>query len=206
MTIQTIRYDSARDTKETAPFGRCVGLAAPSNVSIVTRVVTLFLSSGPVAIVRRVSDIVVSTFKLVTGARAWSHIGKECLKAFAPTWTYGNTPAAVVMVAGVICVFAASNHAESNTVFRGTRFSMSSGLFCRNLTPEASTGLGVSRPQGIGQNGQNIAARTDASAYGSLSFARSCGGRIGDRESPEDTTIQALAYAAHSNILHDLRG
>ena len=131
------------DARDRLPFNQRARLAAKRDAVTGRFVAILFCGRGPVAVIRLVAAIVVSTFNGVLWRWAWPHVGKEGQKIGAPAVAHRNTAFAVAVVALVVCVVAPSLDAAPHAVLGGAVMPVSSECRSADIATETPATLRV---------------------------------------------------------------
>lgn len=117
-TLQA-KADHARSGSDVLrPFARGSGSSVERDGGVGARVLALFASCGPAAIVRRVRAVVVDALNRVLVGWSWPHIGQKSLKAIEPSSAHGDASAAVVLEPFVTGVYAALPCCRPHGIFR----------------------------------------------------------------------------------------
>lgn len=134
-------------------------------------VVGLIGSRGPAAIIGRIALIIVLAFK--RHSNWWmAHVGKETLKR-SPFCAYGDSSSSIIVPGRIIWIDTPVEHMAPGRIGSGSLSNSvmavlkSIGLF--GFSCKASTGLGVSGSQIVGNDDGGITAITIAKAFGNLS-------------------------------------
>lgn len=96
--------------------------------SSVDCIALLLLACAPLAVIRRVSCIVVKSFNRVCWTWLWSHISQEMKKRLSPSLADRNLPASVSMVARCVGVIASCLHHFPGIVLGCFRTGMSASF------------------------------------------------------------------------------
>lgn len=85
---------------------------------VTSAVATLFRCSGPSAILWRVVAVVVASVQLMDWRRSRTHICQEGLKRIRPALAHRNAPAAISVIALIVCVVAPLPHSGPYSILR----------------------------------------------------------------------------------------
>lgn len=116
-TLQA-KADHARSSSDVLrPFARGSGSSVERDGGVGARVLALFASCGPAAIVGRVRAVVVNALNRVIVGWPWPHIDQKSLKAVEPSSAHGDAAPAVVLEAFVARVDATLPRRRPHGVF-----------------------------------------------------------------------------------------
>jgi hypothetical protein len=110
--------------------------------------VPILLTSGrPVAIIRRVVAVIVTS--LQHHFRMWSqaHVFEKCKERISPLRAYLYASFAVTLVVSIFGVFAATDHRAPSVVFHGSTQAVSDVPLARHLAIQTSTGASMTALQ-----------------------------------------------------------
>jgi len=116
-TAQSIADTGVSDRQALRPFHHCLGNAIKRKHPIVSGVVHLLLARSPHAILSRVAERIIDTFKRVVVRGSVAHIGQEHEK-ITPLRTRGNTSIAVVARIFGVGVVGSGSHCFPDTIHR----------------------------------------------------------------------------------------
>lgn len=200
MAIQSVCNDWTRQSHNSGPISQRVSFSAPCQHAIVSRIVVLLRACCPVAVFRRVAEVVISALDFVFLRRLLAHIFDEGLKTVVPARAYGNPASSVELEFGVFRVIAAASHAEPHQVFWRAGLPMCGGLGRGYIFPQTPAGLRVAASQRVGRDSEEVAAVATTGAHRQPQRRRSDGRGIGDGQSAVDVSVQFGAYS-HPHIL-----
>ena len=106
-------------------------------------IVTIFRTSCPFAIRRRIAKIIVNPFYCKFWGWSFTHIGQKITK-IVPTVANLYTPSSIIAEAFGIWVITSRTHTSPNSVFYGFVFTMFRKCFYSNFVVKAFTALGMS--------------------------------------------------------------
>ncbi len=109
---------SALDASSTRPVGEHERLSFVGEVDVLSRVTCLFVSRGPAAVGRLITELVVSAVERVGRRGALAHVREEGRERVSPLRTDRDATAAVVWVVLVARAIASGFHALPRFVFR----------------------------------------------------------------------------------------
>lgn len=140
----SVKHCSPVYTKSASPFGDVESFPIEGDVVVGSEIGRLFYPCSPIAILGRVSKVVVPSFNRVLMAWSSPHVGKEILKRVQPTVTDFNSSTPVVMVVSIFLSVASSFHLTPRIIL-----AVSVPFSCHTmLSPFAPTVCGVLSTQG----------------------------------------------------------
>lgn len=111
------------------------------DIAAATAIPGVFFSCYPTAVFWRVAGHIVFAFKLMNGRWFRSHISKEVLKRFHPSFADGNTARAVSFITNLTRFCATHSHRIPGKVFSRIRHAMSQSIGCTAFFFIASAAL-----------------------------------------------------------------
>jgi len=99
------------------PLGNTHSLPLEGYFGIRATVVPLLLYRSPSAIIWFIITVIIDTIQRVRWVRSWAHILIKSLKRHRPSFTYPDTPAAIMVVVLIILFCASMNHGVPGFVF-----------------------------------------------------------------------------------------
>lgn len=118
------RYGKLVYASDDGPFPNGPGIPVVRQVASVAFVLLLNCVSGPNAIVRGISTVIIYAFECVAGVRLCSHVCQKVLES-KPSLTDGDTAAPIAGVDDAARVSATFEHASPCAIFSCLSFSVS---------------------------------------------------------------------------------
>ena len=143
VALQTTRQCAFRYAAEARPLDEHLSFLIDCNQTIATFIAPLFLTRGPVAVLRGVAKFVVSAFDGMMGRWTRTHVRVK-VREDQPARTNSNAPSAIVDIFNGGRIQASTQHRVPHPIFRAACSSMRLSLAIRDGSQTtARTGMAI---------------------------------------------------------------